>query len=37
MEAWKLKMGPFGFYRPVDAGTYNFDGEQDPDPDLDPY
>ncbi len=33
-EAWRLKTEPWRVCRPVGADSYNFDEEQDLDPDL---
>jgi hypothetical protein len=32
VEAWRLKMEPWRFYRPVIADSHNFKEELDPDP-----
>jgi hypothetical protein len=32
MEAWRLKMEPWRFYRPLVADSHNFSDEQDLDP-----
>jgi hypothetical protein len=33
MEAWRIKMEPWRFCRPIVADSHRFDEVQDPDPD----